>query len=66
MPKLPVVSGAEAVRALGCLGFVVTRQRGSYIVMRRGSLGCVVPSYRGLKLQPNPAFERMAAAEPER
>jgi len=29
MPNLPHVSGAEAVRALEHLGFVVTRQRGS-------------------------------------
>lgn len=37
MPKLPVVSGADVVRALERLGFVVARQRGSHIVMRRGS-----------------------------
>jgi predicted RNA binding protein YcfA (HicA-like mRNA interferase family) len=50
MPKLPVVSGAEVVRALERLGFVVTRQRGSHIVMRRGSMGCVVPNHRELKV----------------
>ena len=49
MPKLPVVSGAETVRALEQLGFVVARQRGSHIVMRRGSSGCVVPNHRELK-----------------
>ena len=49
MVKLPRVSGAEAVRALEDLGFVVTRQRGSHIVMRRGSVGCVVPNHRELK-----------------
>jgi len=36
MPKLPVVSGAEVIRALERLGFVNVRQRGSHIVMRRG------------------------------
>ncbi|MBA2351715.1 MAG: type II toxin-antitoxin system HicA family toxin, partial [Burkholderiales bacterium] len=41
MPSLPVVSGAEVVRALQHLGFVVTRQRGSHIVLRKGSQGCV-------------------------
>jgi predicted RNA binding protein YcfA (HicA-like mRNA interferase family) len=50
MPKLPRVSGAEVVRALGRLGFVVARQRGSHIVMRRGSSGCVVPNHRELKV----------------
>ena len=49
MPKLPRVSGAELVRALQRLGFVVARQRGSHIVMRRGSGGCVVPNHRELK-----------------
>ena len=49
MPKLPRVSGAEVVRALGRLGFAVVRQRGSHIVLRRGSSGCVVPNHRELK-----------------
>jgi predicted RNA binding protein YcfA (HicA-like mRNA interferase family) len=50
MPKLPVVSGADIVRALERLGFAVARQHGSYIVMRRGSAGCVVPNHRELKI----------------
>jgi len=37
------------VRALGRLGFTVARQRGSHIVLRRGSSGCVVPNHRELK-----------------
>jgi predicted RNA binding protein YcfA (HicA-like mRNA interferase family) len=41
MPRLPRVSGAEAVRTLEQLGFAVVRQRGSHIVMRRGAMGCV-------------------------
>ena len=49
MPKLPRVSGAQVVRALQSLGFAVARQRGSHIVMRRGSSGCVVPNHRELK-----------------
>jgi predicted RNA binding protein YcfA (HicA-like mRNA interferase family) len=49
MPKLPRVSGAQAVRALERLGFAVARQRGSHIMMRRGSSGCVVPKHRTLK-----------------
>jgi predicted RNA binding protein YcfA (HicA-like mRNA interferase family) len=49
MPSLPVVSGANAVRALQRLGFVVARQRGSHIVLRRGSQGCVVPNHREIK-----------------
>ncbi|MGH7486012.1 MAG: type II toxin-antitoxin system HicA family toxin [bacterium] len=49
MPKLPRVSGAQVVRALQRLGFAGARQRGSHIVMRRGSSGCVVPNHRELK-----------------
>ena len=50
MPRLPRISGSEAVRALQRLGFAVTRQRGSHIVMRRGASGCVVPNHREVKL----------------
>ena len=37
------------MRALERLGFAVARQRGSHIVLRRGSSGCVVPNHRELK-----------------
>jgi len=50
VPKLPHVSGAEAVRALERLGFVVLRQRGSHVILRRGSAGCVVPNHREIKI----------------
>lgn len=49
MPKLPVLSGAEIVKALVALGFVVMRQKGSHIVLRRGSSGCVVPNHKEVK-----------------
>ena len=49
MPKLPVVSGADLVKALERLGFQKMRQRGSHVVMRRGSAGTVVPLHREVK-----------------
>ncbi|MFZ4811351.1 MAG: type II toxin-antitoxin system HicA family toxin [Ilumatobacteraceae bacterium] len=49
MPELPHVSGAEAVRALERLGFVVVRQRGSHVMLRRGPAGGVVPLHREIK-----------------
>lgn len=49
-PSLPHVSGAEAVRALQLLGFVVVRQKGSHVVPHRGGAGCVVPLHREIKL----------------
>ena len=50
MPKLPRLSGADAIRALEALGFERTRQRGSHVVMKRGATGCVVPLHRELKI----------------
>jgi len=35
--KLPVVSGAECIKALGKIGFEAYRQRGSHIVLIRKS-----------------------------
>lgn len=49
MPSLPVISGSEAVRALQRLGFTVVRQRGSHMILRKGSQGCVVPNHREIK-----------------
>ena len=49
-PSLPHISGADAIRALQKLGFTVARQKGSHVVMRRGSAGCVVPNHRELKV----------------
>ncbi len=50
MPRVPIVSGSEAVRALQRLGFKVDRQRGSHVVMKRttptGEIGCVIPMHR--------------------
>lgn len=48
-PRLPTLSGAELVSALQRLGFEQVRQRGSHVVMRRGTTGCVVPLHRELK-----------------
>ena len=50
MPRLPVLSGADIVRALERLGFSAIRQRGSHVVMRRGEAGTVVPQHREVKL----------------
>ena len=50
MPKLHRVSGAATIRALDQLGFETVRQRGSHVVLRRGSKGRVVPLHRELKI----------------
>jgi predicted RNA binding protein YcfA (HicA-like mRNA interferase family) len=56
MPSLPRVSGSEVVQALQRLGFVIARQRGSHLVLRRGAAGCVVPNHGELKVAHWPAF----------
>jgi predicted RNA binding protein YcfA (HicA-like mRNA interferase family) len=50
MPKLPRISGAEALRALQKLGFVKVRQSGSHVIARRGAKGCVIPMHAELKV----------------
>ena len=49
-PSLPHVSGAEVMRVLQKLGFVIARQKGSHVILRRGSAGCVVPNHKELKI----------------
>ncbi|RHW18820.1 addiction module toxin, HicA family [Sphingomonas gilva] len=49
MPRFPVLSGSDVIKALERLGFEQVRQRGSHVVMRRGSAGCVVPLHREVK-----------------
>jgi len=42
MPKLPLISGTELVRLLDKADFVVVRQKGSHLRMRRERDGKVV------------------------
>ena len=43
MPELPRISGREAIRVFERLGFRQVRQKGSHVILRRDSKGCVVP-----------------------
>jgi predicted RNA binding protein YcfA (HicA-like mRNA interferase family) len=48
--KLPRdVNGAEAARALQRHGFVVVRQTGSHLILRRESRTVVVPQHKPVK-----------------
>lgn len=49
MPKLPVLAGADVIKLLERLGFKQVRQRGSHVIMRRGSVGTTVPLQKELK-----------------
>ena len=48
MPELPRISGREAIRAFERLGFSRVRQKGSHVLLRRGSSGCVIPLHESL------------------
>ncbi|MGB0126989.1 MAG: type II toxin-antitoxin system HicA family toxin [Rhodocyclaceae bacterium] len=65
MPKLPRVSGAEAIRALQRLGFEKIRQSGSHVVLRRGSKGCVVPLHAELKVGTLAGLLRQGEVSPD-
>lgn len=65
MPKLPVLSGTEIVRALERLGFVQVRQRGSHVVMRREGAGTVIPLHREVKLGTLNGILRQAQIAPD-
>jgi predicted RNA binding protein YcfA (HicA-like mRNA interferase family) len=47
-PRLPVVSGADVVRALEKAGFVVVTQRGSHVKLRSADRTAIVPLHREL------------------
>ena len=69
MPKLPRISGAEAIRALERMGFTRVRQRGSDVVMKRqtpqGAVGCSVPLHSELAIGTLRGILRLAKVEPE-
>jgi len=35
LTKLPVISGKEAIKALGRAGFIAVRQRGSHVMLKK-------------------------------
>jgi len=68
-PKLPRVSGGQAISALQRLGFVVIRQRGSHVVLKRQvskeEITCVVPLHRELAIGTLRGILRQAQVTPE-
>lgn len=65
MPKLPRVSGAQALKALQKLGFEKVRQSGSHVIARRGTKGCVIPMHAELKVGTLAGLLRQAEVTPE-
>ncbi len=54
MPKLPVLSGEDVCRILGCHGFTEVRRRGSHIVMQKktgtSTITIPVPDHKELRI----------------
>lgn len=69
MPRLPRISGQEAIRALERLGFVQVRQKGSHVALRKqtpqGVVGCTVPLSRQLAIGTLSGLLRQAQVTPE-
>jgi len=69
MPRLPRISGVEAIRALERLGFEQVRQKGSHVVLKKqtpdGAVGCTVPLSRQLAVGTLAAILRQAQITPE-
>ena len=50
MPKLPVVSGKELIKALQKVGFVFARQRGDHVILKHTDGRVVtIPLKKGIK-----------------
>ena len=50
MPRIPPLSGGEIVSILEGRGYQRKRQRGSHVVMRKGSSVCVVPLHKEVRV----------------
>jgi predicted RNA binding protein YcfA (HicA-like mRNA interferase family) len=49
LAKLPSVSGKKVIRALGKLGFIIVRQKGSHVILQRESNLITVPLHDPIK-----------------
>jgi predicted RNA binding protein YcfA (HicA-like mRNA interferase family) len=69
MPKPPIVSGTEAVKAFQRLGFFVDRQRGSHVVLKKvtpqGERRRVIPMHHEIAVGTLRSALKMAGVTPE-
>ena len=65
MPKLPRISGEQAIGVLERLSFRRVRQRGSHVVLRRGDVGWVIPLHKELAIGTLRSALRQAGVTPE-
>ena len=68
MSKLPIVSGADAIRAFCRIGYEIDRQRGSHVILRHASppfRRLVVPNHKVLAKGTLRSLIREAGLTPE-
>ncbi len=69
-PRLPRISGEETITVLRRLGFTVSRQRGSHVILKKRishdeEIGCVVPLHHELAIGTLRSVLRQARVSPE-
>ncbi len=69
-PRLPRISGEETITVLRRLGFTVSRQRGSHVILKKRisnseEIGCVVPLPHELAIGALRNILRQARVSPE-
>ncbi len=65
MPKLPRISGDEAIKVFEKMGFKVVRQKGSHVVLRRSDSGCVIPLHKKIAIGTLRSAIRQTGITPE-
>ena len=69
-PRLPRISGEETITVLQRLGFTVSRQRGSHVILKKRisnveEIGYVVPLHHELAIGTLRSILRQARVSPE-
>jgi len=64
-PEFRNISGTELIKALEKMGFQQVRQKGSHVVLRKGSDGTVVPMHKELAIGTLKGILRQAKIDPE-
>ncbi|GAA5063912.1 type II toxin-antitoxin system HicA family toxin [Nocardia callitridis] len=67
MTRLPVVTGAQAIKVLEQIGFAHVRTKGSHAILRNGDtgLGVTIPLHKPLKRGTLAAVLRQAGIDQE-
>jgi predicted RNA binding protein YcfA (HicA-like mRNA interferase family) len=65
MLEFPHLSGIEIVKIFQRMGFVVARQKGSHVVLRKENKGCVLPMHNEVAVGTLKSAIKQAGISPE-